>query len=102
MTHTITRRQFSGRNDGSLGWSPVRGESGEAVMGRRRFRERVPPSGLLYRHHARTEWETPLALEKATHAINGTNPDLVIAGGDLITDGFQSSAASVEPAGRLI
>jgi len=47
--------------------------------------------------HTRTEWETPLALEKAANAINGINPDLVIAGGDLITDGFESSAASVEP-----
>ena len=47
--------------------------------------------------HTRTEWETPLALEKAVLAINRMNPDLVIAGGDLITDGFQSSAASVEP-----
>jgi 3',5'-cyclic AMP phosphodiesterase CpdA len=47
--------------------------------------------------HARTEWETPLALEKAAYAINGKNPDLVIAGGDLVTDGLQSFAASVEP-----
>ena len=47
--------------------------------------------------HARTEWDTPVALEKAATAINEQKPDLVIAGGDLITDGFQSSAATVEP-----
>ncbi len=47
--------------------------------------------------HARTEWETPLALARATEAINARKPDLVLAGGDLITDGFQSSAATVAP-----
>lgn len=47
--------------------------------------------------HARTEWDTPLALEMAAEAINAEKADLVIAGGDLITDGFQSSAASVAP-----
>lgn len=47
--------------------------------------------------HARTEWETPHALETAAVAINAHRPDLVIAGGDLITDGFQSAAKTVEP-----
>ena len=47
--------------------------------------------------HTRTEWDTPLALEKAAAAINEQKPDLVVAGGDLITDGLQSSAAAVEP-----
>ena len=47
--------------------------------------------------HARTEWDTPVALAQATQAINASNPDLVLAGGDLITDGFQSSAATVAP-----
>ena len=45
--------------------------------------------------HARTEWDTPEALALATQAINATQPDLVVATGDLITDGFQSSAATV-------
>ncbi len=45
--------------------------------------------------HARAEWETPNALMKAARTINSYQPDLVIGGGDLITDGFQSSAASV-------
>jgi 3',5'-cyclic-AMP phosphodiesterase len=47
--------------------------------------------------HARTEWDTPAALLQAAAAINEQNPDLVVAGGDLITDGFQSSAATVDP-----
>ena len=47
--------------------------------------------------HARTEWETPRALAMAAAAINAATPDLIVAGGDLITDGFQSSAATVEP-----
>jgi 3',5'-cyclic AMP phosphodiesterase CpdA len=33
----------------------------------------------------------------AAEAINACKPDLVIAGGDLITDGFQSSADTVAP-----
>ena len=47
--------------------------------------------------HARTEWETPAAMLKAAAAINAQNADLVIAGGDLITDGFQSPPAAVVP-----
>jgi Icc protein len=45
--------------------------------------------------HTRVEWDTPLALEQAAARMNQEKADLVIAGGDLITDGFQSSAASV-------
>jgi 3',5'-cyclic AMP phosphodiesterase CpdA len=47
--------------------------------------------------HARTEWETPRALAMAAAAINAERPELVIAGGDLITDGFQSSSETVAP-----
>ena len=47
--------------------------------------------------HARTEWETPVAMTRATKAINAQKADLIIAGGDLITDGFQSSADRVAP-----
>ncbi len=47
--------------------------------------------------HARTEWDTPLALEKAADAINAQRPDFVFAGGDLITEGLESSAATVAP-----
>ena len=47
--------------------------------------------------HARTEWDTPRAMARAAKAINAQNPDLVLAGGDLITDGFQSRALEVAP-----
>ena len=47
--------------------------------------------------HARIEWKTPVAMEKAALAINDEKPDFVIAGGDFITDGFQSSSETVEP-----
>lgn len=63
----------------------------------------APPGGYPLRCvfysdvHARVEWETPRALARAAEAINARTPDLVLAGGDLITDGFQSSAATVEP-----
>jgi 3',5'-cyclic AMP phosphodiesterase CpdA len=45
--------------------------------------------------HTRVEWDTPQALELAAAAINRERPELAIAGGDLITDGFQSSADAV-------
>lgn len=45
--------------------------------------------------HARTEWETPEALKIAADAINRRKPDIVISGGDLITDGFQGTYDSV-------
>lgn len=47
--------------------------------------------------HARTEWGTTGALARAVAAINAQKPDLVIGGGDYITDGFESSAEAVEP-----
>ena len=47
--------------------------------------------------HARTEWDTPVAVARAARAIRTQSPDLVIAGGDLITDGFESSAITVAP-----
>ena len=47
--------------------------------------------------HARTEWETPAAMARAAYLINAQNADLVIAGGDLITEGFESSAPEAAP-----
>ena len=47
--------------------------------------------------HTRTEWETPTAILKAAERINAESPEFVIAGGDLITDGFESSAETVAP-----
>jgi Icc protein len=47
--------------------------------------------------HASTEGETVRAMALAAAAINGRRPELVIAGGDLISGGFQSAAKTVEP-----
>jgi 3',5'-cyclic AMP phosphodiesterase CpdA len=46
--------------------------------------------------HARTEYDTPSALARAAEAINAQQPDLILAGGDLITDGFQAMQGSVD------
>lgn len=45
--------------------------------------------------HARTEWETPVAMLKAAHVIREQPSDLIICGGDIITDGFQSRIGGV-------
>lgn len=50
--------------------------------------------------HARTEWQTPVALELAAKAINATAADLVLVGGDLVTDGFDGTADELEPRWR--
>jgi len=85
------RRQFlafAGATFGALparAWWPASGITGSSI--------RV---AFFTDVHARTEWETPRGMAMAAAAINSRHPDLVIAGGDLITDGFQSSAAAVE------
>ncbi len=47
--------------------------------------------------HTRVEWDTPLALDMAAAKMNEQGAELAIAGGDLITDGFQSSSETVAP-----
>lgn len=47
--------------------------------------------------HARTEWETPTAMMLAAEKIRAEKADLVISGGDVITDGFQSRPETVAP-----
>ena len=47
--------------------------------------------------HARTEWETSTAVMMAANAINAYEGDLVLGGGDLITDGFDSTLEEVAP-----
>ncbi len=47
--------------------------------------------------HAQPERGTPDALMKAAEAINAKQGDLVIGGGDLITDGFESNPAEAAP-----
>jgi 3',5'-cyclic AMP phosphodiesterase CpdA len=96
MSNSITRRNFLGKLMGGLAllvggcsqkmaW-PVRGSDRGAV-------------GLTFYTdvHARIEWDAPVAMARAAESINSRNNDLVMAGGDLITDGFQSSPAKVAP-----
>jgi len=52
--------------------------------------------------HARTEWDTPVAMARMVAALNAQRPDFVIAGGDLITDGFQSSSEAVAPRWKVL
>ena len=52
--------------------------------------------------HGRTEWGVPEALSNAAAAIAREKPDVVIGGGDYITDGFQSAAATVEPRWKVV
>lgn len=47
--------------------------------------------------HARVEWDTPEAMARCADRIREQAADLVICGGDLITDGFESTPAQVEP-----
>ncbi|MGF1609672.1 MAG: metallophosphoesterase family protein [Kiloniellales bacterium] len=96
MCEGLTRRHFMAAlaaTGGLASWITPRRQSWAArgVEGR-------PLRLLFYTDvHARTEWETPLALAQAAESINAQQADLVIAGGDLITDGFQSSMATAAP-----
>jgi len=47
--------------------------------------------------HARTEWDTLVGMAEAARAINARKPSLVVTGGDLATDGFLCSAATMAP-----
>lgn len=63
--------------------------SGEAPTGKLRL--------VFYTDlHTRVEWETPKAVLRCADMINERAPDLVVAGGDLITDGFQSAPGGVD------
>ena len=90
----LTRREFvAGMAASSLWWVSC-GSIPSLTRGSQRGTLRL----IFYTDvHARTEWETPLALARATEAINAGKPDLVLAGGDLITGGFQSSSETVAP-----
>lgn len=96
MEHSMTRRSFLGKLIAAMaliaGGSSV--PSCYSMGGTVRDALRL----VFYTDvHTRTEWDTPQAMALAAAAINAQEPDLVIAGGDLITDGFQSSAAKVAP-----
>lgn len=96
MTLSITRRGFITK---LLGGLALLAGGASIPTGCFRRGSNAPGMRLVFYTdvHARTEWDTPQAMEMAADAINERKADLVIAGGDLITDGFQSSAASVAP-----
>jgi 3',5'-cyclic AMP phosphodiesterase CpdA len=96
MANGMTRRDFLGMMaaGGTLLASGCPQRVGWAAQGSEKGSVRL----VFYTDvHARTEWDTPVAMAQAADAINAQKPDLVIAGGDLITEGFQSSAATVAP-----
>jgi 3',5'-cyclic AMP phosphodiesterase CpdA len=96
MTSSITRRNFLGNLIGGLGL--LAGGCSNKILWPARGSDKGSVRLVFYTDvHARTEWGTPNAMALAADAINLKNADLVIAGGDLITDGFQSSAARVAP-----
>ena len=47
--------------------------------------------------HLRTEWQTPDAWKQAAQKINALPADIAICGGDMITDGFDAAADTLEP-----
>jgi 3',5'-cyclic AMP phosphodiesterase CpdA len=96
MTSSMTRRNFLGTLMGGLGL--LIGGCTNKMLWPARGSDKGSIRLVFYTDvHARTEWHTPQAMALASDAINAQNADLVIAGGDLITDGFQSSAAQVAP-----
>lgn len=88
----VTRRRFLTLAGAAVCALPTRATWSAGGAGGRPFRV-----AFFTDVHARTEWDTPRALAQAARAVNAQTPDLVVAGGDLITDGFQSAAAVVEP-----
>ena len=96
MTNSITRRNFLGRLIAGFAFMAGAGSfnTGCSIRGSDQGKLRL---AFYTDVHARTEWDTPLAMARAADAINAQKADIVIAGGDLITDGFQSSAATVAP-----
>jgi 3',5'-cyclic AMP phosphodiesterase CpdA len=96
MTNSISRRNFLGKLICGIALLAGGGsiKTGCSMGGSEKGSLRL----VFYTDvHARTEWDTPTAMALAANAINAQKPDLVIAGGDLITEGFQSSAATVAP-----
>jgi len=96
MVHAITRRNFLGRLIAGL--PLLAAGCSTKYVGSIRGSDKGWLRLVFYTDvHARTEWDTPLAMAKAAHAVNAQNADLVIAGGDLITEGFESSEARSAP-----
>ncbi len=59
----------------------------------------VSPVRILYFTdiHTRLEWDTPDALRLAAEAMNSQKADVILCGGDMITDGYTGSRSSLQP-----
>lgn len=89
---SLTRREMLALSSVAVAGLPLRASWAAPGAGGEAFRI------VFYTDvHTRVEWETPRALAMAAAAINAQRPELIVAGGDLITDGFQSSAETVAP-----
>lgn len=96
--HAISRRRFLATAAGAgaglaLGWPQrlawsVEPHAADAARVR-----------LLYYTdiHTRLEWDTPEALRMAADAMNAHRADLVLCGGDMITDGYNGSRSALQP-----
>jgi 3',5'-cyclic AMP phosphodiesterase CpdA len=92
----MTRRRFLGT--AAAGFFTVFSGCSRKAIWPARGSEKGSVRVLFYTDvHTHPAWQIPDALAQAAAAINAQKPDLVIAGGDLITGGFQSSAATVAP-----
>lgn len=96
-THSWSRRQFLGAlaaGGAAVSWGWPRAASWAAAPGGPAESLRI----VFYTDiHGRLEWDTPEAMSLAARAMNDQKADLVLCGGDLITEGFQLSEAAVEP-----
>ena len=97
MTYTPTRRTF-------LRSALLAGAAAAACPLPRRAAWAAPtPTGVRLKLafftdvHTRTEWDTPLALERAAAAINARQPDIVLGGGDLVDRGHLSTVEAMAP-----
>ena len=96
MVHAMTRRGFLGAM--AAGFALFTAGCSRKIVWPARGSGKGSVRLVFYTDvHARTEWETPAAMARAADAINAQKADLVIAGGDLITEGFESSAPRVAP-----
>lgn len=97
MTERPSRRRFLqglGAGGALLAAGPALAETAWTIRGAERGDLRL----VFYTDlHTRTEWETPTALMMAAGAINAQKPDLVVCGGDVITDGFEATSQQVAP-----
>ena len=94
--HITSRRAFL--RDTALGSVAVLGWSNQLTWAVESSADTQPLKIVFYTDiHTRVEWETPQALALAVESINRHAADLVLCGGDMITDGYQSSSAQVAP-----